>query len=261
MIGRDKKNKMKIEIENNQRNEMRHILVTARRIINQSSEYDETHPIFLLIKQLVDQELYDNIYRSISTHDSNRVKTYDIYDMIPNRTESQSFLTKFMDEKSDDKYLYINEATEKKVSYRDFFNSTRLEGKTATIKLGYDPVLTRPWAIDRLVGAYANIGKGKLNGEWLQDQNHSVELWLPFGISFVHNGNHSITTGILMNEGVLQVSDIYDLSGIYPHLYCDGVNFFRTKDNSYYSPVRNFKLSVVFEIGRLIQKHRIKRIA
>ncbi|AYF55182.1 hypothetical protein DFH04_10780 [Clostridium novyi] len=254
-LSKNKNNKARIERENQNRQQLKNILSVARSIISKTTTYEEKHPVYLLIKQLVDNELNKNIYSCISTFDESKVKYFDIHDILPyNRNKS---FNKFnvLDKSKENEYLYVD-SLGKQIKYYEFIQESKVEGKSVTIKLGQDPVITRPWNVNRLIGAYSNIGKGKTSGNWQQDSNHRTELWLPFGITFVNSGNHSITTGILNNEGSLEVTEIYDMSNIFHHIYCDGVNFFRTKDNSLYASVENFSLAIVYEIGRLINSYK-----
>ncbi|MDD2484284.1 MAG: hypothetical protein PHQ50_04615 [Eubacteriales bacterium] len=240
---------MRIEAEAQRRQEMRKILSTAERIIETTQEYGHTHPVYLLIKQLVDQELYKNIFKSISTHEPNMVKGFDIYDVLPEVD---------IDEKNSPRrtsFLYTDHFN-REITYSMFVDDSLIEDKEIEIQLGFDAVLTCPWEANRLSRAYSYIGECKNWGEWTQDlHNHRAAIWMPLGLTFVHNGNHSITAGIMNNEGVLKISRVHDLSEVYQHIYCDGVNFFRKEDNSFYAPVENFNLAVVFEIGRIIDRH------
>ncbi|OMF76860.1 MULTISPECIES: DUF6710 family protein [Paenibacillus] len=245
-----KPDKETIERENKQRRELNRILMTAKKIIKQSTTYQDTHPIYLLIKQLVDQELYKNIYNSISTHDPNKVREFSIADILPFNSEKKIW------NYQQGNFLYVDEFGNG-VIYSEFIEQSKLDGKKASIRLGFDSVLTRPWNEERLVRAYSNIGMGKPSGDWIEDSNHDAVLWLPFGVTIVNNGNHSITTGIINNEGMLKIYKIYDISKIYRYIYCDGANFFRKSDNSLYTPVENFSMAIVFEIGRLISENII----
>lgn len=244
--GKRNRDKIKIEIENTQREQFQNILNTAQDIINKTTTYEGTHPIYLLVKQLVNKELYDNIFQSVSTIDSENVKAFTKFDLLPND---------MFDENTNSRKGYLYKIEDDYISYDEFIEQCRIENKSITIKLGYDPVLTRPWNENRLTDALCNIGKGKPHGDWKQDyHNHHSELWLPFGITFVSSGNHSITAGILNNEGEIEVTSIYNMSNVFSYIYCDGVNYFRKEDNSLLAPVSNFLLATIFEIGRLINK-------
>ncbi|KJD38702.1 hypothetical protein QD46_17935 [Paenibacillus polymyxa] len=55
--------KSRLEKANKQRLEFRHILVTANAILKNQVKYANTHPIYTFIKNLVDREFHENIYR------------------------------------------------------------------------------------------------------------------------------------------------------------------------------------------------------
>ncbi|WP_155988528.1 DUF6710 family protein [Paenibacillus massiliensis] len=253
---RTKVNREKIEKENKQRREFKNILLTAQDIINQTTTYKETHPIYLLIKKLVEFELHKNIYNSISSRDSNSVKDFNGSYILPRGYQANGHNSMFLSDDNEEDYFYVT-GDGKPLTYDNFMDESKIQGKSVSILLGTDPVLTRPWNTKRLTGAVCNIGSGKPHGDWREDSNHCAELWLPFGVTFVTNGNHSITAGILGNEGELKVNNIYDVSKVCPHIYCDGVNYFRTRDDSFYAPVWNFSLAAIYEIGRLIVKNNV----
>ena len=64
---------------------------------------------------------------------------------------------------------------------------------------------------------------------WKQDHNNKIEYWLPFGIGFVHGGNHSITNGIVNGTGKINNYTTYDISDIYKYIICDGVYYYNLK--------------------------------
>ncbi|WP_338780094.1 DUF6710 family protein [Metabacillus sp. FJAT-52054] len=126
-----------------------------------------------------------------------------------------------------------------------------------TVLLSHDLVLPWPWKTSRLVNCIARIGKGRLDGAWQQDYNHSVDLWLPMGIVWVHGGNHSISTGILQGKGSITPEYIYDISAVYDYVDCDGVNYYRKEDGFILSQVKNADIAAIFEIGRLMKENSI----
>jgi len=126
------------------------------------------------------------------------------------------------------------------------------------ISLNRDLVLPWSWKKSRLVTCIAHIGEGRNRGKWSQDNhNHFVDLWLPMGIAWVNNGNHSISTGIIQGKGNIIPENVYDISGVYDYVYCDGVNYYRKEDGSIISPVVNAEFAAIFEIGRLMTDHSI----
>lgn len=216
------------------------ILDVANDILCKNYDYMDTHPIYLLIKELVDLELYKNIYANISTDTPDLVKEFSFHDLLPCNSHEDK--------------LYGN------LKYYDFIDQSEIKNKSIGIKLGYDPILTHPWNTDRLARALSSIGVNKPWGAWKQDDhNHRAYLVLPFGVTFVEGGNHSITAGILNNDGILVPKNIFDFSRIFSHIRCDGINYIKIIDGrleDIYTPVTNFSLSAVFEIGRLIYEKK-----
>jgi len=64
------------------------------------------------------------------------------------------------------------------------------------VRLWSDVALPTPWSRERYASALMHVGSGKRCGEWRQDDNHLLHLMLPWGISFVNGGNHSIAAGM-----------------------------------------------------------------
>lgn len=133
------------------------------------------------------------------------------------------------------------------------------------INLSTDLIIPSPWNKDRLVNAINRIGNRRQWGKWKQDyNNHFVELWLPIGIAWVNNGNHSITMGILQGEE-LKPKHYFDISEMYKYIKCDGKNFIRMKTNfiiedQIIAPVSNVDFAAIFEIGRLLLERGISFI-
>ncbi|MEE4963986.1 DUF6710 family protein [Pseudomonas alliivorans] len=136
------------------------------------------------------------------------------------------------------------------------------------LKLSRDIVLPWPWSLRGYVSALATIGSAKApvamsqtstrpynrnyQGPWVQDDNHSVHLWLPWGIGFVYGGNHSIAAGILAGEGEVIPEKVYDMSHLLDSLHCDGAYFYETDNGEKVEAVTDVRRAAVFEIGRLM---------
>jgi hypothetical protein len=125
-----------------------------------------------------------------------------------------------------------------------------------SLSLASDLIFPWPWNAGRIINAFSNLRPGGEWGRWQQDLNHCIELWLPIGIGWVHGGNHSITAGILNGEGEIQPEITYDISRVYKHVICDGVKYYR-KYGKAIGVVPDFEMAAVFEIGRLIMKHKV----
>ncbi len=126
-----------------------------------------------------------------------------------------------------------------------------------SLNLASDLIFPWPWNAGRIINAFSNLRPGGEWGRWQQDLNHSIELWLPIGIGWVHGGNHSITAGILNGEGEIQPEITYDISRVYKHVTCDGIKYYRKYDGKAIGVVPDFEMAAVFEIGRLIMKHKV----
>jgi hypothetical protein len=73
----------------------------------------------------------------------------------------------------------------------------------------------------------------------------------------VGGGNHSITAGIIHAQGKIKPEETYDISRVYKYVVCDGVEYKRKHDGSTIGPVSDLEMAAIFEIGRLIHKHRV----
>nr|WP_314463360.1 DUF6710 family protein [uncultured Clostridium sp.] len=135
---------------------------------------------------------------------------------------------------------------------------------TININLGVDPILPTVWERRRLSKCLAGIGT--VNNRWKEDEsNHYIDLLLPIGISIVHGGNHSITTGMVKCEGIIKVgqgthNNIYDISALYDFMKFDGTYYVRISDNSIICKANSFEFGCIFEIGRIIKDNNISFI-
>jgi hypothetical protein len=140
-------------------------------------------------------------------------------------------------------------------------NLYELRNKTQsarTLKLASDIILPWPWNISRVANCISHIGLGRGAGEWKQDSsNHRVEYWLPFGIGWVHGGNHSIMSGIVQGQGVITTENVYDLSALFSHVRFNGEAFVRVSDNTVIQVAREFEFAAIFEVGRLMHEKGI----
>jgi Family of unknown function (DUF6710) len=126
-----------------------------------------------------------------------------------------------------------------------------------SMDLAYDLIFPWPWNAGRILNCLSKLRAGGEWGQWRQDQNHCIELWLPLGIGWVHGGNHSITTGILNGKGRVRPEVTYDISEVYRHVSCDGIRYRRIYDGKTIGVVPDVDMASVFEIGRLMTKLRV----
>jgi hypothetical protein len=120
------------------------------------------------------------------------------------------------------------------------------------VQLSKDVILPWPWNRDRLINNISRIGEGRVFGKWKQDSNHRGILWLPIGITWVEQGNHSIATGIIQGDGVIKPRNVYDISPVYNHVFCDGEYYRKKADNSIITKVKSVEFAAIFEIGRMM---------
>lgn len=111
-------------------------------------------------------------------------------------------------------------------------------------------VLASPWERWRLCRALETIA----NKVWKQDDNHQVELWLPWPILWVTNGNHSVTAGMIYGKGQLKDINCYDATPLLSSVITDGNHWFRATDNTVVGPVCSIEMAAIFEIGRRLIK-------
>ncbi|WP_210558278.1 MULTISPECIES: DUF6710 family protein [unclassified Pseudomonas] len=163
-------------------------------------------------------------------------------------------------------FKFFGEAVRDLMFHPDGMNlrGVRLDSKTFSLKLSRDIVLPWAWDFGRYVDALATIGSGKAvdagnqwnrgyQGPWSQDENHQVELWLPWGIGFVNGGNHSITAGILAGEGEIAPEYVFDMGFLFDELHCDGRYFLDASTGDQVAPVEDARKAAVFEIGRIMR--------
>lgn len=138
------------------------------------------------------------------------------------------------------------------------FNDLKRKVRTPrAMTLGVDLVFPWPWERGRIIDSLCTLRPGGKGGKWQQDPNHLIELWLPLGVGWVGGGNHSLTAGIIHAQGKVKPEVTYDISRVYRHVVCDGVEYKRKRDNSTIGPVADLEMAAIFEIGRLIYKHRV----
>jgi hypothetical protein len=135
------------------------------------------------------------------------------------------------------------------------FDGRQLAAGDFVVSLKHDPVLPCPWHRGRYIDCLSEIGTGKQLGRWREHpDNHSVTVWLPWGIAFVNGGNHSIATGIIGDGGSVYPKEVFDQVGLLNFARCDGRHYRRQDNNQIVCAVKDYRTAAVFEIGRLMQK-------
>lgn len=226
----------------NQKKVFHTMIAQARTILNEvkidsNARYDEDykHPIFSYIKCLGLSTQTQYITELIYAREKEITSPID-----------KLFISRRASVTADKSFGKIIEDT----------RNMKVSGKG--INLASDLILPWPWNVSRFLGAMARIGKYNLLGEWREDNNHRIEVWLPIGVCFVKGGNHSITAGILKGEGIITNYSTIDLSPIYSLVYTDGVYYYKKIDNSIIGKVQNVEFAAIFEIGRILKELNIE---
>lgn len=197
-----------------------------------------------------------------SKNDNNTYKVHPLVDVI--RLIGKKVQNKYLIEltnvdcfsRLESKNIYNIFFNSKNRNDQYIFNSIIKKDTVKEINLSKDLIITFPWKRERLIRTITYLGENRAR-LWRQDNNHSVQLILPIGLCLVSSGNHSIASGIIQGEGQIKTDRIYDISKIYEHVFCDGINYIRTKDNSIISSVDDVEMAAIFEIGRLMKDNSI----
>ena len=132
------------------------------------------------------------------------------------------------------------------------------DNEKTNISLKNNLVIPVAWNLSRFENAIAAIGSDCGNPFEFQRLNHMSMLFLPIGVTIVHNGNHSILSGILKREGVIHPTEMVDLAPLYKKIKFDGMYYRDIETGRIIQEVSNFELGAIFEIGRLIIKSDIE---
>lgn len=207
------------------------VLKIADKLIKQKNIKDvRESPVYSLIRAISNLHLYD-IVREL----------YEGEDV----TDIQSIYN--------DVGRYLNSS----VTFNNS-KSFKLGKSEIDINLSKDAVLVCAWSEERFINALLKIGKNVGNKFEYKKINHMATYIYPLGLAIVYNGNHSILSGILKGEGVIQANQTYDLEPTYDYMYFDGV-YFRNKDNDeVIYKVRRFEIGILYEIGRLLAENGIR---
>lgn len=121
------------------------------------------------------------------------------------------------------------------------------------LNLATDLVFATPWNRVGTAHTMAWIGTAIAGRAWSQDDNHQIDLLLPWGIGIVTCGNHSITAGILAGEGTMTADVVYDMAPILEAVECDGVVYRNRATGTVIAPVTDPRRGAAWEIGRLMR--------
>lgn len=115
-----------------------------------------------------------------------------------------------------------------------------------------DLLLPFPGSGQKLIRDMVHIGPGRKWGDWQQNMNHHIELWLPLGLGWVHSGEHSVTVALLQESSQVMAEDVFHMGPLLERFYCDGEFYRLQEDDSIAGPVHCLEMAVLFELGRLM---------
>lgn len=235
-------------------------------LFKKKEKKDSDFEKFNNIMEFADKVLRDNKYALIDLIKSLMfsVQYDEIKDVIVNGQHQRdfNFLCDFFWD--DDKYIWTS------MRFKKINVKPKESDKNFKLDLKKDIVISSPWDRDRLSSAFSGYGDGKNKKSWRQDNNHNVETWLPWGISIVNSGNHSIAAGIISGDGYLSPCIIYDFNSIFDIVKCDGKKYIYTgpetinentmkyiKPNDIIAAIDNVNTACVFEIGRMMSENGV----
>ena len=131
------------------------------------------------------------------------------------------------------------------------------DNEKMSISLKDNLVIPVAWNMGRFVDNITEIGTDCGNPFEFQESNHWSTLFLPIGITVVHNGNHSILSGIIKQEGIIYPTEKVDLAPLYEKIIFDGMYYRDIENGQAIQEIKNFELGAIYEIGRLLIKSGI----
>lgn len=222
------------------RNRLSFFLLYAKDLMKYQEKGSE-NPVFALIKVLADKITNDGVV-SLLTREKH----------CP-REEGGHFIRQFNRE-TDRRY-----GISKLIFDADYSHTGKIDTQ---IRLATDPVIVYPWNQDRLIKGMGEIGTDMQ--PWKEDRrNHQMRLILPFGVSVVCNGNHSIFTGMAKRTGSIHIQadsmhEVGDYTPLYPLLRFDGTNYLHMETGEVIGEAGSFEFGCIFEIGRLLVENGIR---
>lgn len=121
------------------------------------------------------------------------------------------------------------------------------EDGMSKINLAKDTVLTMPWHKERLCEQLKNIFR---NDFAFDGNNHGAYCFPYIDLCYVHNGKHSISSGVVHKKGTIEAKT-YDLTKLFPHIHTDGKNWYNSHNNEKISELTDFRLAIIYEVGRI----------
>lgn|GEM_PF-4280646 len=127
-----------------------------------------------------------------------------------------------------------------------FINNEKL-----VINLADTPLFTIPWKRESITDLIKHFKKEPFIG----NDNHLAFYYQYINICYVHNGIHSSTIAKYYKKGSI-TADTYNMADVYKSIHTNGEKWFYTENNNIIADVFDYRVAVIFEIGRLIYEEK-----
>ena len=125
--------------------------------------------------------------------------------------------------------------------------------KMVTVDLTKDCVLVLPWRRTSMKNTILNIFKNKFE---FDKYNHKAHYFSHVDICYVHNGKHSIASGIVHKKGHIEASE-WDVSRLFKHVYTDGRSWYNSHNNDKLDDLFDFRVGIIFELAKM--KYKVEK--
>lgn len=128
------------------------------------------------------------------------------------------------------------------------FHTECFIGQTHLVSLERDTVVSLPWKRERIIDTY---DIGKIRSFKQDDSNHEGQYYIELGLSYVHNGRHSVTAGSSNHQGTL-VLPAYSLENLFPHVESDGTKWINahTKEELR-DGFLDYRIGILYELAKI----------
>ncbi|MDD2269194.1 MAG: hypothetical protein PHY15_06540 [Eubacteriales bacterium] len=122
---------------------------------------------------------------------------------------------------------------------------------TCECDLSKNKVVSYPWHIDRYFNAFLIIAQEDFRYDEL---NHMISYYPQLNLYVAYNGLHSISAGVLSQNGTLPCNEVYDLTKMFENIHTeDGLQWVHT-DGFVVGEIPDFRFALIFEISRLLRE-------
>ncbi len=138
---------------------------------------------------------------------------------------------------------YLNEDMLRELNIKKYLDPTNYQVHLAT-----DMIFPTSWSNASMTrGVLGKIGHKEK--PFIESSNHDITLILPFNISFVNNGNHSIAQGVIAGDGILHPSLVYDFTETLHLIEFNGENW--KSDYKYIKKPIYPEFGYIWEVAKL----------